>query len=153
MCNNYTKPQYTIAHTVYRYTLPQFLIPSIWKKSQNESGLEMGSGFSGMGCCDGLYVDTPLGTREKKFSKVSSVPVSLERTIESVMHCSSGLSQASSYCVCSQLNNAQATAKQHVDVPDKIIDRLTSSSLESDSSTVQLLGSATGVVLSMFCGS
>ncbi len=116
----------------------------------------MGSGFSGIGCCDGLYVDTPLGTREKKFSNVSSVPVSLERTIESVMHCSSGLSQASSYCVCSQLINTQARlqlAKQHVDVPDKIIDRLTSSSLESDSSTVQLLGSATGVVLSMFCGS
>lgn len=80
--------------------------PSNWKKSQNESGLAMGSGLSSMESCDGLYVVTPLGTREKKFSNVSLVPVSLERTMESVIHCSRGLSRASSYCVfvyvCSQ---------------------------------------------------
>ena len=74
-------------------------IPSNWKNSAKQSGLEIGVGSSGMVCCVGLYVETPLGTREKKFSSVSRVPVSLDLTMESEIHCSSGLSRASSYCV------------------------------------------------------
>ncbi len=95
--------------SVYRHIVNQALaslrlhycsscLPSNWKKSQNESGLAIGSRVSCMGSCEGLYVDTPLGTREKKFSSASRVPVSLERTMESVIHCSNGLSRASSYC-------------------------------------------------------
>lgn len=72
--------------------------PMTLKKSLKESGLEIGwrEVSSGMEAGGVLLVGTPLGTREKKLSRLGRPP-SLLRTMESEMHCSKGLSRASSY--------------------------------------------------------
>lgn len=73
--------------------------PMTLKKSLKESGLEIGRGSLSSGMlCWGWTLGTPLGTREKRLPPRLDKLVSLARTMESVIHCSRGLSRASWYC-------------------------------------------------------